>query len=202
MNDVKRDSPSFHRNIEPITNKLHEVISKKNKSVLEIGSGSGQHVERFAREFPKLTFQPTEYDPENLASIDSWCERHSNVLSAIQLDVMRDDWFENKTQKFDALLCFNVIHISPWEVTEAIFKNANQWMNDPCQIIFYGPFKINGEHTSDSNAEFDTWLKEKDTSYGIRDIADVQSVANANGFKLDKNLAMPANNFLNIFTRT
>ncbi len=122
MNDIRRDSPSFHRNIEPITQKLSEVLPENCSHVLEIGSGSGQHSERFAREFPQLTFQPTEYGSENLDSIDSWCDQYLNVLPAMQLDVMNKNWFPKGSQKFDALICFNVIHITPWEVTEAIFK--------------------------------------------------------------------------------
>ncbi len=74
-------------------------------------------------------------------------------------------------------------------------------MMDPCQVIFYGPFKVDGKHTSESNAEFEKWLTDKDASYGIRDIAEIDAVAKANGFKLIESHMMPSNNFLNIFTR-
>lgn len=201
MNDVRRDSPSFHRNIEPITQKLREILAEGCKNVLEIGSGSGQHAARFSDEFPSAQFQPTEYEVENLASIDAWSERCDNVSPALQLDVTKDDWFDGNTPKFDALFCFNVIHIAPWEVTQAIFKGANKYMNPACQVIFYGPYKIDAEHTSDSNQEFEKWLKAKDHAYGIRDIADVASVANLNGFSLQESYPMPSNNFLNVFAR-
>ncbi len=201
MNDVKRDSPSFHRNIEPITQKLHEILSKDYQHILEIGSGSGQHAARFSKEFPAMKFQPTDYDAENLASINSWCEDRLNVLPAIKLDVTQNNWFASECEKFDALFCFNVIHITPWEVTQTIFNHGSKYMKDTCQIMFYGPFKVNGKQTSASNEEFENWLKEKDNSYGIRDIADIELEAKLNGFKLHQGHAMPANNFLNVFSR-
>jgi len=201
MNNPRRDAPSFHRNIEPITEKLREILALKCEYVLEVGSGSGQHVERFSREFPQITFQPTEHDVDNLPSIDGWCEDCKNVSTALQLDVTRIEWFKDDAQKFDALLCFNVIHITPWEVTSSIFKGAQNHMNDDCQLMFYGPFKIDGKNTSESNNEFEKWLKEKDASYGIRDIADVELTAHENGFKLVKAHPMPANNFILEFAR-
>lgn len=201
MNDLRRDSPSYHRNIEPITQKLHELIGDDAYCVLEIGSGSGQHVARFAREFPKMQFQPTDYDPDNLPSIDAWCENLQNVSPALQLDVTKLLWFEKDHPKFDLMLCFNVIHITPWEVTQAIFKGADQHLSSESRMIFYGPYKTDGKHTSESNVEFDSWLKEKDASYGIRDIADVERVANENRFILQKAHPMPANNFIMEFAR-
>ncbi len=202
MSDIRRDSPSFHRNIEPITQRLHEILAEDCRTVLEIGSGSGQHVARFSIEFPDVQFQPTEYETENLASINSWSEQIDTVSPALQLDVTKDDWFDGSTPKFDALFCFNVIHIAPWEVTQAIFKGANKHLNPECQIVYYGPYKIDGKHTSDSNREFEKWLQAKDPSFGIRHIADVTSEANLNGFVLQKSFPMPANNFLNVFSRS
>lgn len=201
MNELRRDSPSFHRNIEPITQKLQELIGNDAYRVLEIGSGSGQHIARFANEFPKLQFQPTDYDQDNLPSINSWCETLENVSSALQLDVTKLPWLEKDSPKFDILLCFNVIHITPWEVTRAIFKGANKHLSSQSRAIFYGPYKVDGKHTSESNAEFELWLKEKDNSYGIRDIGDVENEATKNGFSLTQAIPMPANNFMLEFAR-
>ena len=201
MNDLRRDSPSFHRNIEPITQKLHELIDGSCRQVLEIGSGTGQHIARFASEFQKLQFQPTDYDKDNLPSIDSWCENIKNVSPGLQLDVTDMPWFEKDHPKFDLLLCFNVIHITPWEVTQAIFKGADQHLSSESRMIFYGPYKVDGKHTSESNAEFELWLKEKDKSYGIRNIGDVESEASKNEFSLKQVIAMPANNFMLEFAR-
>ena len=202
MNDARRDAPSFHRNIEPITQKLHEILPNDCKHVLDIGSGTGQHVARFSEEFPQIQFQPTEYDIDNLASINAWSEGRNNVSPARQLDVTQIKWFDKTNPKFDVLLCFNVIHITPFEVTQGIFKGAQKTMRENCQLIFYGPFKIDSKHTSESNQEFEKWLKDKDVSFGIRDIGDVETEARANGFGLFESHTMPANNFLNVFTRS
>lgn len=201
MNQPRRDTPSYHRNIEPITQILHELIEQSCSHVLEIASGSGQHIARFASEFPKLQFQPTEYDRENLPSIDSWCENLENVAPSLRLDATQENWFEEEQPKFDLLLCFNVIHITPWEVTQALFKGADKNMAAESQILFYGPYKINRKHTSESNVEFENWLKEKDSSYGIRDLQEVKTIAQENGFILKQTISMPANNFMIEFAR-
>jgi len=201
MIDARRDSPSFHRNIGPITAKLHAILTNRQARVIEIGSGSGQHVARFSSEFPDMSFQPTEYDETALKSIDAWTQGAQNVRPALHLDVTSETWLSDTSQRFDILLCFNVIHISPWIVTTSIFDRAGEYMNEECQLLFYGAFKINGQHTSESNAEFDTWLKDKDPGFGIRDIADISKAAAQNGFKLGKSHTMPANNFIQEFVR-
>lgn len=202
MTDPRHDTPSFYRNIEPITQKLHEILRVDCNHILEIGSGSGQHVARFSREFPKFQFQPTEYELSNVRSINSWCEGLDNVSPALQLDVTQAVWFNQDTPKFDTLFCSNVIHITPWEITGSLFKGANTVMNKQCQLLFYGPYKIDGKQTAESNVEFDLWLKEKDASFGIRDISDVEDEAKNHGFRLENKHVMPANNFIMEFKRS
>jgi len=201
MHETRRDSPSFHRNIEPITHKLHEVLTNTRARVVEIGSGSGQHVAHFSSEFPHMRFQPTEYDVTALEGINGWSQGAENIRPALHLDVTRESWFADTVDPFNVLLCFNVIHISPWIVTTSIFERAEAYMSDECQLLFYGPFKIDGRHTSKSNVEFDTWLKNKDREFGIRDITEIRQVAVQNGFKLKKSHAMPSNNFIQEFVR-
>jgi len=201
MHDPRKDAPSFHRNIEPIITKLHEVMSHQTKRLLEISSGSGQHVARFANEFPSITFQPTEYDVENLPSIDAWANEKTNVLPALHLDVLSTDWFEGTIEKFDTIFCANVIHITPWEVTEALFNGATKYLNTQSQIILYGPYKVGGKQTSESNAQFELWLKERDQRYAIRDIDNVSEVAARHGFTHEASHDMPANNFIQMFAR-
>lgn len=202
MQNVRKDSPSFHRNIGPIREKLNGVLSGSVERILEIGSGSGQHVAQLAEQFPDIVFQPSEYDRGNLKSINAWSQDQTNVLDALELDVTSKNWFVSKADPFDALLCFNVIHISPWKVTEAIFNRARYHLNSKAKVIFYGPFKINGEHTSKSNQQFETWLKEHSVDYGVRDIADVEKVAMDNGFTLQATHSMPANNFMPVFLKS
>lgn len=200
MNDAKRDTPSFHRNIEPITDILRVVIQNRDAVVLEIASGSGQHVAHFGNAFPNMIFQPTEYDADALPSIDAWTKDTRNVLSARQLDVTKTQWFENDLPKFDVLFCSNVVHITPWHVTNALFAGGARNLRQKAQIILYGPYKINGEFVGENDPEFDLWLKDKNPSFGIRDIADVEREAANNGFKLDISYPMPANNFIQVFT--
>jgi len=199
MNDAKRDTPSFHRNIEPITHMLRVIIRNREAVVLEIASGSGQHVAHFGDAFPTMLFHPTEYDADALPSIDAWTESTRNVFSARQLDITKDQWFECDQPRFDVLFCSNVFHITPWHVTEALFAGAKRNLRQGALIILYGPYKVNGEFVGENDPEFDLWLKEKDASFGIRDIADVEREANKNGFQLYQSCPMPADNFIQVF---
>lgn len=200
ISEEKRDTPSYHRNIEPIVAKLHEVLEVKEGHFLEIASGSGQHVARFADEFPNLVFRPTEYDAEALPSIRAWTHAKENILAPRQLDVTQSPWFEADEPSYDVIFCSNVIHISPWEVTNALFSGAAKHLKVKGQLILYGPYKTNGEYTGEGDIEFEKWLKSLDPSYAIRDIKDVCKVAEGHGFALDKTHEMPANNFIQVFT--
>ncbi len=201
MNTIeeKRDTPSYHRNIEPIVEKLHEVLSVQQGRFLEIASGSGQHVARFSDEFSKMIFQPTEYDAEALPSIRAWTHAKENVLEPLQLDVTKTPWFEVETPSYNVIFCSNVIHISPWEVTEALFAGAAKNLKSNGQLILYGPYRKNGEYSGEGDIEFEKWLKSLNPSYAIRDIHDVCEVAKRHGLVLDETHIMPANNFIQVF---
>ncbi|MEM9280182.1 MAG: DUF938 domain-containing protein, partial [Pseudomonadota bacterium] len=127
MHDRKKDSPSFRRNIAPLTAKFRELLGNEKLQVLEIGSGTGQHAVALAQEFPELIIQPTDAVAENLESIDAWIAETavSNVKHAQLLDVTSPGSFKDDPQKHDVILCFNVIHITPWKVTEALFEFAS-----------------------------------------------------------------------------
>ncbi|MGI9351236.1 MAG: DUF938 domain-containing protein [Rhizobiaceae bacterium] len=198
LHDTRKDSPSFHRNIGPITEQLKEILPEPSLQVLEIGSGSGQHAVTFSGEFPGFTFQPTDVVAENLNSIDSWVTHtgSTNVGKAIFLDVTDPNTHQDIKGQYDIFLCFNVIHITPWEVTEALFQFAENTGTPSARLILYGPFRIDGKQTSESNADFELWLKSKDARFGVRDIDDVQKVAGSNGFLLTNRYTMPANNFM------
>lgn len=203
MNDQKLDSPSFHRNVQPIMDLLTHLLPQSPLRWLEIGSGSGQHIERLGREFPSHQFQPTEIEPENLKSIEAWLAdaNLSNVKSPQKLDVTSEIWPFNREEQFDVFSAFNVIHIAPHRVTEDIFRMANKHGTPQCRIFFYGPFRIDGKHTSDSNASFELWLKEKSKDFCIKDINDVNQVAKKHGFEVSQKHQMPASNFMMEFSR-
>lgn len=203
MNDPKLNSPSFHRNVQPIVNLLTHLLPDTPLTWLEIGSGSGQHVTRFAREFLQCEFQPTEIEPENIQSIDAWVQEATlkNVQPAKHLDVTAEDWPFNTNDYFDIISAFNVIHIAPPRVTGEIFRGAHKHGSEGCRLFFYGPFKMNGGHTSESNADFELWLKEKSPDFGIWDIDQVDLLAQNHGFECKHKHKMPANNFMMEFGR-
>ena len=198
MNDPRLDTPAFHRNIEPIVALLKKHITASSLNWLEIGSGSGQHVVRFAQEFPSFTFQPTDITSESLGSISAWIKdsRLTNVREPILMNLLDDEWQKIDGQTFDLISAFNVIHISPWDVTKGLFRAAKTHGNAECRVLLYGPFRIDGKHTSESNAAFEAWLRAKNNAFGVRDIEDIKIVAKGNGYKLDHMHEMPANNFM------
>ena len=197
------DSPSFHRNIDPLESVLKKILADETGHFLEVGSGSGQHIARFATCFPNFQFQPSEIDPEKFESIEAWVAQANvrNVLPPLKLDVVKHPWLLDASVRFDVIFVSNVIHISPWRVTEAIFEGATQHATDLAKILFYGPFKLNGTHTAASNEQFEVWLKEQSPDFGVRDIKEVSRVAEENGFALANQHTMPANNFLMEFRR-
>ena len=202
MDPLKKYSPSFERNIGPISEKLAEILPDGQGALLEIGSGSGQHTAHLAKLFPQIEFQPSELEAAALTSINAWTGEPSlsNVRMAITIDVTNPDW-RVQANNFSAILAFNVIHYAPWRVTEKLFEHAPKYLRRDGKIIFYGPFKRAGKHTSDSNAEFEKWLKSKNFNFGVRNLDDVCAVAETNGFILDEAHPMPANNLMPVFVR-
>ena len=203
--DGRLDVTAFHTNSDPILGVLHEVInSTKNGDVVEIGSGSGQHVSKFAAEFPFLTFWPTDPNPGHCRSINAWRQFYKiqNVNSATELDV-RDDWkstglaFEPKT--LAAIITINVLHIAPWSVSEAILRCAGQLLRQDGHLIIYGPFARDGIHIAKSNSEFDEALRQKNPEWGVRDLSDITKIAESRGLILKGIFEMPANNFTLVY---
>ena len=203
MHNPRKDAPSFHRNIAPIKSKLYERLDGSVNSVLEIGCGTGQHVTELAQQFPQITFYPTDKEQENTESTDEWVRSANlqNVRAARVLDVTNPgpDFIGNTL--YDVILCFNVIHISPWAVTDALFRLANKVSSANTRVFLYGPFRIQGEHTSESNRSCEDWLKSQSSEFGVRSIEDVSHVAEMNGFLLSIRHEMPSNNFLMAFCR-
>lgn len=187
------------RNRDPIADVLARVLPERGL-VLEIASGGGVHVVHFAERLPALTFQPTEASDDALAEIDARAATRSggNVLRALRLDV-REPW---PVRSADAVLCINMIHASPPETLPALVRGAGAVLGPGAPLVTYGPYKIGGAHTSESNAEFDAWLKrERDPSWGVRDLETVTAEAAASGFRLEERVAMPANNFVLVLRR-
>jgi SAM-dependent methyltransferase len=192
--------PHVARNREPIFDVLRTVLPARGL-VLEVASGSGEHAAYFARSMPSILWQPTDRNPEMLTSIlaHRMSAQAHNLLAPLLLDVMSPDW---PVQHADALVCINMIHIAPWSAADALFVGAGRVLPAGGPLYLYGPYRIAGQHTAESNREFDAWLRRQDAAWGVRDLGEVADLATRHGFALTRTVAMPANNLSVIFYRT
>ena len=197
--DARETAPSAERNKQPILEVLARVLPPAGL-VLEVGSGTGQHVAHFAKALPQLEFQPSEVDEERHASIAAWIRHEGlgNVRPPIAFDVTQPPW---PVRAADAVVCINVIHISPWEATLGLMRGAGECLPPGGVLLTYGPYRRDGEHTAPSNAAFDASLKARDPRWGVRDLEKISAVAKAQGLELEEVIAMPANNFMLVFRR-
>jgi cyclopropane fatty-acyl-phospholipid synthase-like methyltransferase len=200
--DQRQLSPSTARNREPILAVLRRVIPAGSR-VLEIASGTGEHAMFFASQLPGVHWQPSDPDPTARASTAAWTEATAEVPvePPLDLDVMQTEWWSRVAGPFDAIVAVNMIHISPWEATLGLMAGAGRLLGAGGVLFTYGPYMRDGHHTAPSNAAFDGWLKERDGRFGVRDLADVEAAAKAEGLALREVVAMPANNFSLVFER-
>ena len=191
-------SEACERNKGPILEVLRKVFSK-TETVLEIGSGTGQHAVHFSKQLPHLVWQPTELG-ERVAMLKSRIdlEGPGNLLPAKELDVLRIDWGLEET---DAIFIANVFHIAPIEVMHSCFKGTSKCLKRLGIFSVYGPFRFEGKFTSPSNAEFDYSLKTNNPEWGIRDFEQLCQVAEEGGLAFQHNYSMPANNQLLVFKK-
>jgi SAM-dependent methyltransferase len=194
----RQSAPAVSRNQGPILEVLRRALPSSAR-VLEIASGTGEHAVYFARHLSQLTWQPSDANQLAVESIRAWLDDSglTNVLPPIELDVLASPWPLASIEDgpvFDALVNINMIHISPWECTVALFRGAQRAVGPEGVIYLYGPYKRGGAHTAPSNADFDEWLRQRDERYGVRDLDDVLEVAGEHGFTLEEIVEMPANN--------
>lgn len=202
--DGRLDAPTFHRNHEAIWSAMAGFLHGKTGDVLEIGSGTGQHIVTFAQKTPELTWWPSDITPSHLASIAAWRRAADlpNLREAQRIDLMDDAWaWHGAGDRLTAMLCINVIHISPWRVAQNLMAGAGRLLRDGGTLFTYGPYKRDGKHTAPSNAEFDASLRARNPEWGVRDVADVTALAKANGLTCIKIVEMPANNLVLAFER-
>jgi cyclopropane fatty-acyl-phospholipid synthase-like methyltransferase len=190
MTNPKPFSESCVQNRAPIQQILQQYVGGR-ESVLEIGSGTGQHAVYFAEAFPQLSWQTSDLT-ENHAGIDAWIadSQLSNVLSPILLDCL-GDWPE---QQFDLLYTANTVHIMSQAAVEGMFASIADCMHANSLLLIYGPFNYQGKYTSESNARFDHWLKQRDPLSGIKNFEWIQDIAAKSGLECIQDHAMPANN--------
>jgi SAM-dependent methyltransferase len=197
---VRRTAPAAERNKGPILDVLKRVLADFTGGlVLEIASGTGQHVAHFAAALPALEWQPTETEESALPSIASWGEGLANVRAPLVLNVHQLPW---PVARADAIVCINMIHISPWQATLDLMAGAARTLDQDGILFLYGPYRRFGGHTAPSNSAFDADLRSRDPAWGVRDMEAVEVVARGHGFALEEAVAMPANNFSVVFRKT
>jgi len=194
---TKLEHPSSERNRQPILDVLRRILPPSG-TVLEIAGGSGQHAVFFSENLPGITWLSTDIDEERLASIQAWRDESScaNLLKPHRLDVLDDDW---DIGMVDVVFSANMVHITPWNCCLGLLAGARRHLAPGGLLVFYGPFRVGGEHTAPSNAAFDEYLRGRDPSWGVRNLDAICDAAD--GLVLEERIEMPANNHILVFRR-
>ncbi|PAX09475.1 DUF938 domain-containing protein [Sphingomonas lenta] len=196
MTDPRRYAPATVRNRDAIAAVLREVLPMSGL-VLEVASGTGEHCAWFAGLFPALEWQPSDPDGQALASITAWCEGLPNVRPPIALDAA-GEW---PVERADAVLCINMVHISPWAATLGLLAGATRLLPAGAPLYLYGPYRRADVPTAPSNEAFDQSLRMRNPEWGLRDLEEVTRVAEQAGFTFERLVEMPANNLSVVYRR-
>jgi SAM-dependent methyltransferase len=207
--DGRLDAAAYHRNHQAIRAVLRGFLAGQPGDAVEAGSGTGQHVVDFARDFPEITWWPSDLNEQHLKSIAAWRAHAglSNIRAPLTIDLSDPSWCAEMRDGSGpgallAVFCANVIHIAPWRVAEGLFAGAGRYLRPDGRLLLYGPFKRDGRHTAVSNAVFDSSLRENNPEWGVRDIADLERLADNFGLTLRETVEMPANNLTLMFKRS
>jgi hypothetical protein len=193
--DARHYAPAAERNAGPILDVLGRHLPAAG-AILEIGSGTGQHVIAFAAAHPELTWQPSDPDPAARASIAAWTAAAgvSNVLPPLDLAVTAEDWARALAGAVQGIVSINLLHVAPWAACAGLMDGAAALLAPAAPLYLYGPFKQGGRHTAPSNAAFDRYLRTCDPAWGLRDLDAVVGCAADHGIELVEVVPMPANN--------
>lgn len=197
--DARLEAPAAARNREPILAVLREELPPSGH-VLEMASGTGEHVVHFARALPALNWQPSDPDAAARASIAAWtaAEGLANVAAPLALDAAAADWPIGQS---DALVCINMIHISPWAATLGLMAGAGRLLPEGAPLILYGPYRRAGHPLEPSNAAFDESLRARDPRWGLRTLEEVAEVAASHRLAVSRVAEMPAHNLSVVFRK-
>ena len=195
-------APAAARNSGPVIEVLRGVLPVSGQ-VLEVASGTGQHVVAFAEAFPKVTWQPSDPDPEARSSIAGWIAHRAvgNVRPPLDLDVARSGWEHALAGPFDAVLAINLIHIAPWSACDGLLRGAAKLLACGGLLCLYGPYFRDDAPNAPSNVAFDRMLRSQDPAWSVRCLRTVAQAAEQVGFALGWVADMPANNLSVVFRR-
>lgn len=193
--------PAAERNKQPIADVLVRLLSGRRGTMLEVASGTGQHLVFFAATLPSWTFTPSDCDLDNLATLRRRVEAAGlpNLTAPVELDATSEAW---PVQAVDGVYCANMVHIAPFEAAVGLFRGAGRVLPARGLLVTYGPYKVSGKHTADSNAAFDQSLRARNPSWGVRDVEELEPLAQAAGLRLTERIAMPANNSTLVWTKS
>jgi hypothetical protein len=199
MDDARRHAPATARNRDPIAAVLGDELPPSGL-VLEVASGTGEHAIHFAGLFPALDWQPTDPDDVSRESISAWRDAvgAANLRAPVRLDAAAPDW---PLDDADAILCINMVHISPWEATLGLLDGAARLLPSGGPLILYGPYLRDGVETAPSNLAFDADLKMRNPAWGLRDVAAMDDAAGARALSRTRLVEMPANNLMLVYRR-
>lgn len=194
---ARRSAPAALRNRGPISKVLRDWLPETGL-VLEVASGSGEHVVHFADQFPHLEWQPSDLHPGALASISAWQEASGlkNVRRPILIDASSSEW---PIERANAVLSINMVHISPWSSSLGLVANSARILPPGAPLILYGPWLKDDIETEASNLAFDRDLRARDPQWGLRRVEEFAAIALKHGFELEEIRAMPANNLMLLF---
>ncbi len=197
MDDIRMSSPSAARNRGPILEAISALLPETGL-VLEIASGTGEHVAHFAASRPDLVWQPSDPEPDRRASIDAWTSGLPNVRPACLLDATSANW---PISHADAVLCINMVHISPWSATEGLFSGASRLLPPGGMLVLYGAYRRQHRPMEPGNAAFDADLRRRNPKWGLRTVEAVTTLAQSRGFRAPAIVTMPSDNLTLLFRR-
>ncbi|MEO9468533.1 DUF938 domain-containing protein [Parasphingorhabdus sp.] len=197
--EAQRHAPATLRNRDAIAAVLQDILPEQG-TILEIASGTGEHAVYFGQKFPGITIQPSDPDPANCRSIRAWTKREAmtNILPPLPLDALSENWDVSAPA---AILCINMIHISPWEATIGLFEKAKQLLQPGAPLFLYGPYFRADVPPAQGNLDFERSLKSRNLQWGIRDVADMDALATKTEFSQHDLIEMPANNISLIYRK-
>jgi hypothetical protein len=197
--DARRHAPAALRNLAPIAAVLADWLPERG-TMLEVASGTGEHVVAFARRFANLTWQPSDAHDDALASIAAWSTAAAldNLRPPVRLDAASGDW---PIERADAIVAINMVHISPWAASLGLIEGASRLLGRGAPLILYGPGIERDVDTAPSNLDFDADLRRRNPEWGLRDVAAFEAEAARRGLDLVERRAMPANNVMLLLRR-